>query len=548
MDWSTHEVTNQVPELGGYNLYESDAALQEGVRREGAQPHAEALLHYGERLGRADTLAMAHEANRHKPELEAYDRLGHRVDRVHFHPSWHRLLRMAFLQGMHCSAWSAPGAGAHVARAAAYLMHGQVEAGSLCPVTMTSAAIPVLGQEPWFDSVAPLLFSSQYDERDAPLSAKVSMMIGMGMTEKQGGSDLRSNTTRAVALGPGGRGNLYRLTGHKWFFSSPTSDAHLVLAGHDDVFSCFYVPRWLDDGSRNTLRIQRLKNKMGNVSNASAEVEFQDATGVLVGEPGRGIAILAGMASTTRLDCVLGSAALLRQGLVQALHHARHRVAFGQPLIQHPLMQTVLMDIALESEAATVLALRLARAFDEGDDVLAQAYRRILTPAAKFWICKRGIEALAECMEVWGGNGYIEDGPMARLYREAPVNAIWEGSGNIMCLDVLRGLKRHPELAEALLTRLEQDCAGEPALKSRAAGLLSLLAAAGPGLESAARHIAQELVLLTQANLLRRHAPQVLADAFIRSRCQSAGRVYGASATPLALHSVLERAWPGASG
>src|SRR5690606_20849450 len=318
-------------------------------------------------------------------------------------------------------------------------------------------------QEPWFDSVAPLLFSSQYDERDAPLSSKVSMMIGMGMTEKQGGSDLRSNTTRAVSLGPGGRGNLYRVTGHKWFFSSPTSDAHLVLAGHEDVFSCFYVPRWLDDGSRNTLHIQRLKNKLGNASNASAEVELQDATGILVGEPGRGIATLVDMASYTRLDCVLGSAALLRQGLVQALHHARHRMAFGQPLIQQPLMQSVLMDLVLESEAATVLALRLARAFDDGDDKLAQAYRRILTPAAKFWVCKRSIGALAECMEVWGGNGYMEDGPMARLYREAPVNSIWEGSGNVMCLDVLRALKRHPDLAQVLLSGLEQDCADEPA-------------------------------------------------------------------------------------
>ncbi|MGB6103476.1 MAG: acyl-CoA dehydrogenase family protein [Pusillimonas sp.] len=545
MGWTTHEVTNQVPELGDYNLYSSDLALQEGIRREGAQSHDADLLHYGERLGRQETFALAHDANRHKPELEAYDRLGNRVDRVQFHPAWHRFMRMAFSQGMHCAPWSAPGTGAHVARAATYLMHGQLEAGSLCPATMTCAAIPVLRNEPWFDTVAPLLYSRQYDERDAPLASKTSMTIGMGMTEKQGGSDLRGNTTRAVALGPAGRGNPYRLTGHKWFFSSPMSDAHLVLAGHEDVFSCFYVPRWLDDGSRNSgLRIQRLKNKMGNVSNASAEIELQDATGVLVGEAGRGIATLVEMASYTRLDCVLGSTALLRQGLVQALHHARHRVAFGQPLIRQPLMQSVLMDLSLESEAATVLALRLARAFDDGGDRLDQAYRRILTPAAKFWICKRTIAALGECMEVWGGNGYIEDGPMARLYREAPVNSIWEGSGNVMCLDVLRGLKRHPQLADALLASLEQDCADEPELKRRVTGLQSVLALAGPDLESAARHIAQELVLLVQANLLRRHAPQVLADAFIRSRCQQAGRVYGALPAPMALHSVLDRAWP----
>src|SRR5690606_7030813 len=284
-----------------------------------------------------------------------------------------------------------PDKGAQVARAAAYLMHGQIEAGTLCPVTMTSAAIPVLQAEPWIDSVAPLLYSPQYDERDVPLSGKASMMIGMGMTEKQGGSDLRSNRTRAVALATGGQGAPYRLTGHKWFFSSPTSDAHLVLASHDDVFSCFYVPRWLDDGSRNPVHIQRLKDKMGNASNASAEVELQDATGILVGEPGRGIAILVDMASYTRLDCVLGSAALLRQGVVQALHHARHRVAFGGSLARQPLMQSVLMDLVLESEAATVLALRLARALDAGGDGLDLAYRRIVTPAAKFWVCKRAV-------------------------------------------------------------------------------------------------------------------------------------------------------------
>ncbi|NYT86520.1 isovaleryl-CoA dehydrogenase [Pollutimonas harenae] len=545
MGWTTHEVTNQVPELGDYNLYSSDIALQEGVRREGGQSREDALLHYGERLGKTETFAMAHEANRHRPELESYDRQGHRVDRVRFHPAWHRFLRMAFLEGMHASAWSAPGKGAHVARAAIYLMHGQLEAGSLCPVTMTSAAIPVLKQEPWFDTLAPLLYSTRYDERDLPLADKTSMMVGMGMTEKQGGSDLRSNTTRAVPLGTGGRGMPYRLTGHKWFFSSPTSDAHLVLAGHDEVFSCFYVPRWLDDGSRNSVHIQRLKNKMGNASNASAEVEFQDATGVLVGEAGRGIATLVEMASYTRLDCVLGSAALLRQGLVQALHHARYRVAFGRLLNEQPLMQSVLMDLSLESEAATILALRLARAFDDTDnDPLELAYRRLLTPAAKFWICKRTIAALGECMEVWGGNGYIEDAPMARLYREAPVNSIWEGSGNVMCLDVLRGLKRHPELAVVLLDSLESDCADEPVLKQRVASLLSLLTLAGPDQEAAARYIAQELVLLVQASLLRRHAPLALADAFIHSRFQLAGRVYGALPAPLALRTVLERSWP----
>ncbi|HWK70708.1 MAG TPA: isovaleryl-CoA dehydrogenase [Burkholderiaceae bacterium] len=545
MNWVTHEVTNQVPELGDYNLYASDTALQEGVIREGGQAHREALLHYGGRLGLKETFALGHDANRYRPELETHDRLGHRVDRVRFHPAWHRLMRMAFLQGMHCSVWSAPGPGAQVARAAAYLMHGQVEAGTLCPATMTSAAIPLLQKEEWFESVRAHLYGLQYDERDAPLSRKTSMMVGMGMTEKQGGSDLRGNTTRAEPLGQPGRGQPYRLVGHKWFLSSPMSDAHLVLARHGQDYSCFYVPRWLDDGSKNPVHIQRLKNKLGNASNASVEVEFLDATGVLVGEEGRGIPTLVEMAAYTRLDCVLGSAALLRQAVVQALHHARHRIAFGHPLIRQPLMQSVLMDLVLESEAATVLALRLARAFDPSDDLVDQAYRRILTPAAKFWVCKRAIEATAECMEVWGGNGYIEDGPMARLYREAPVNSIWEGSGNVMCLDVLRALKRHPEQAQALFASLESDSADEPVLAERLRHLRSLLALSGPDLEAAGRYVAQELVLLVQAGLLRRHAPQGLADAFVQSRYKGAGgRVYGLAASPSALNSVLERAWP----
>ena len=544
MGWTTHEVINQVPELGDYNLYTSDIALQEAVRREGACSHEAILQDYGQQLGRAETFALAQEANRHKPEFEPYDRVGNRVDRVQFHPAWQHFMQMAFQQGMHSSAWSAPGKGAQVARAAIYLMHGQIEAGSLCPVTMTSAAIPVIRHEPWFESRAPLLYSRHYDGRDLPLTHKRSMLIGMGMTEKQGGSDLRSNTTRAVAIGKRGRGMSYRLTGHKWFFSAPMSDAHLVLAGHDDVFSCFYVPRWLDDDSKNRVHIQRLKNKLGNCSNASAEVELQDAMGVLVGEPGRGIATLVEMASYTRLDCVLGSTALLRQGVVQAVHHARHRAAFGQLLIHQPLMQSVLIDLCLESEAATVLAMRLARAFDSADDVLEQAYRRILTPAAKFWICKRAIPALGECMEVWGGNGYIEDGPMARLYREAPVNSIWEGSGNIMCLDVLRGLTRHPEQAAALWDHLRDGCAGEPMLRQSLDQLQTLLNKGGADQAAAARYIAQELVLLVQANLLRKHAPQALADAFIHSRFQLAGRVYGAVPAPQALHAVLERSWP----
>ncbi len=544
MACTTHEVTNQVPELGDYNLYLSDPALQEAVRREGAHWRHVSLAAYGARMGLAQTRQWAHDANRCGPELEAFDRCGHRVDRVHFHPDWHRFMRMAFLQGMHASAWADPKPGAQAARAAAYLLHGQIEAGSLCPVTMTSAAIPVLRKEPLFDALSAKLYSLHYDERDLPISDKAGMMIGMGMTEKQGGSDLRSNTTQATPVGVGGRGAQYALRGHKWFFSSPMSDAHLVLARHDDRLSCFFVPRWLDDGRKNSVQIQRLKNKMGNRSNASAEVEFNDASAILVGEEGRGIATLIEMASCTRLDCILGSAALLRQAVVQALHHARHRRAFGRALIEQSLMRSVLLDLVVESEAATVLAMRLARAYDASDDPLDWGYRRILTPAAKFWICKRAIEAVGECMEVWGGNGYIEDGPMARLYREAPVNSIWEGSGNVMCLDVLRALKNEPELGQAFIATLVRDSADEPLLAGSANSLLLLLHDKQMNIESAGRYVAQELVLLVQANLLRRHAPQALADLFIQTRFGGrGGRVFGVSGSETHAVGLFDRAW-----
>ncbi|NYT76767.1 acyl-CoA dehydrogenase family protein [Alcaligenaceae bacterium] len=596
MNWATHEVTNQVPDLVDYNLYDSDQALRQGVAREGGGAHDASLLAYGAKLGEAASFALACDANNDKPQLEQFDRRGCRVDRVHFHPAWGHFMRQAFRQGMHCSAWednqmrpsSFSGvadfaAGGQVARAAAYLMHGQVEAGSLCPITMTSAAIPVLCNEPWFDTIAPRLFSRDYDDRDMPLAGKTSMMIGMGMTEKQGGSDLRSNTTQARPEGAGGRGQPYGLVGHKWFFSSPTSDAHLVLARAEEGFSCFYVPRWLDDGHRNAICLQRLKNKLGNASNASAEVEFQNATGWLVGEPGRGIATLVEMASFTRLDCVLGSAALQRQALVQALHHARHRKAFGELLINQPLMQSVLVDLALESEAATILALRLARTLDavrgpsasrwhedqaprhqrsqtigDGADSpsgthnpagifaatpLDQAFVRILTPAAKFWVCKRGIEMAAECMEVLGGNGYIEEGPLARLYRETPVNSIWEGSGNVMCLDVLRAMEREPELADALLSWLRPQCLDDALLRQSVNDLRALCETKGASRQRVARRIAQDLVLLTQAALLRAHVPQAVADAFVSTRFGRAGRVFGVIGTPLEAETILGRAF-----
>lgn len=537
----THRVENQAPDLPDCNLFLTDVVLMQGVRREGAQSHEADLESWGQRLGQVELARLAADVNRASPVLRAFDRTGHRVDAVDFHPGWAEFLSLAFAQGMHSSAWIAPTAGAHVARAAHYLMHGQVEAGSLCPITMTSAAIPLLAREPWFADLQPKLAERRYDARDLPAAAKQSMMIGMGMTEKQGGSDLRSNTSWAEPAGDG----WFRLTGHKWFFSSPTSDAHLMLARDGEAHSCFYVPRWLDDGRRNRVYIQRLKDKLGNRSNASAEVEFSGALGRRVGEAGRGIATLVEMASYTRMDCVLGSAALLRQAVVQALHHARHRRAFGRRLIEQPLMRQVLADLALESEAATTLALRLARAFDHPEQAAEQVLRRILTPAAKFWICKRTIAAAAECMEAWGGNGYIEDGPMARLYREAPVNSIWEGSGNVMCLDVLRAARQAAEPIAQTIDALARAHAGEPALRATADRLLNRLQMDAEQQQILARQIAQDLVLLVQADLLLRHAPAPVSRAFVDSRLTGGGgRVYGAQSQDLASAAILQRAWP----
>ncbi|NMG17647.1 isovaleryl-CoA dehydrogenase [Aromatoleum bremense] len=542
--WRTHEVFNQVPVLSDCNLFDTDIALREAVVREGAGWHAEALRGQGEVLGSADTQRLAELADRHVPELVAYDRCGRRVDDVDFHPAWARLLGMLYADGVHSSAWFEPRPGAHVARAASFFLHGQAEAGSLCPVTMTFASIPVLRREPALFGVLGDKFRSRdYDGRDVPLAGKRSVMIGMGMTEKQGGSDLRANTTRARLLGAGGRD--YALVGHKWFFSVPTCDAHLVLAQASAGPSCFFVPRWLPDGSRNAVRIRRLKDKLGNRSNASAEVEFEDAFGTLVGDEGRGIATIMEMAAQTRLDCVLGSAALMRRALVEAIHHARHRSAFGQVLVAQPLMRNVLADLALESEAATILAMRLAKAVEAGDDPLERAWRRIVTPAAKFWVCKRAIAFVAECMEVWGGNGYVEDGPMARLYREAPVNSIWEGSGNVMCLDVLRAVAREPDGSEALLRELSPVVAAEPTL----AGTLNELAAllrSPDEMQWRGRHVAMQLVLLAQAALLLKHAPATTAAAFIASRLgQRSGQVAGLLAEPAAAALLIDRAWPG---
>ena len=549
MNWTTHGVCNVVEALGNFNRYDTDLALREGVTREGAAWADEELHEMGAALGRADLEDQARLANVCSPVLRSYDPQGRRVDSVDFHPAWHGLMRGIFQRGFHCAPWERPLPGAHVARAAGYLMQGQVEAGTLCPTTMTFASIPILQREQvLWAQLEPHLFSREYDPQDAPLTAKRGMLVGMGLTEKQGGSDLRANTTRATPVGAGGRGEHYTIVGHKWFLSAPQSDAHLVLALDEaGALSCFFVSRWRPDGTRNAVRVQRLKDKLGNRSNASAEVEFQDASGMLIGEPGRGIPILMEMATYTRLDNVLGSSALLRAGVVAAVHQARGRCAFGDILVEQPLMQSVLADLALESEAATALALRLAAAFDRAESSpLEAAMRRILTPAAKLWVCKRTIEAVAECMEVLGGNGYVEEQALARMLREAPVNSIWEGSGNVMALDLLRAIQREPESAQALLDWLASACSGDLMLSRAKIALEELITEAlrDPRL---GRSVAQELVLLVQAVLLRQHAPQKLADAFIVSRlgCARSGRIFGALPQGVDARALIERAWPG---
>ena len=549
--FETHIVFNQVPPLEDYSLYETDPALRAAVSREGAQAWAGELAEHGAWLGRAQTLEAGAQANRHKPQLHSYDRSGHRIDHIEFHPSWNLLMSGIMARGLHSRAWQHPEPGAQVARAAAYLMQGQVEAGTLCPTTMTFAAVPLLQREPagavdfgglWLNA----LYAREFDGADAPLAAKRSALIGMGLTEKQGGSDLRAVTTRAAPLGAPGRGSPYRLVGHKWFFSVPQADAHLVLAQTDEGLGCFFVPRWIPDGPRNAVRVRRLKDKLGNCSSASAEVEFEDAWGVLLGEPGRGLVALLEMAATTRLDCVLGSSALLRQALVQGVHHARHRHAFGKPLLEQPLMRNVLADLALESEAATALALRLARAVDERADAGARALVRVGTPAAKLWVCKRAVAAVAECMEVWGGNGYVEDGPMPRLYRETPVNSIWEGSANVMALDVLRALQREEEALPALERELAA-ARGQNRDFDEALGRWRALLADPAQAPFQARRIAAGLARLWQAALLIQHAPDAVAQAFAASRLRPDGGIFGELDAGTDTRAILARAWPAAA-
>ena len=536
---------NQPPPYEGRNLYRTDVALQNALAHEGAANAEMALQRWGETLGRPETFALADEANRNPPRLRTHDPRGERIDTIEFHPAWDALMRLATAAGEHCAPWNEPAGTAQVARAAMYFLHAQVENGTQCPLTMTYASVPALrslaeSDRTRADTWLPRVLARDYDARPLPIASKRAAQIGMGMTERQGGSDVRSNLTRAEPSGDG----TSRLTGHKWFFSAPQCDGHLVLAQTDQGISCFLLPRFLDDGTRNAVTINRLKDKLGNRSNASSEVEFHDALAWPIGEAGRGLATILTMVQHTRLDCVIGSAGMMRSALAYALHHASHRIAFGRRLAEQPLMMTVLADMALEVEGATALALRLARMFDADASEHDRALARIITPAAKYWICKRAPMIALEAMEVLGGNGYVEETPLARLYREAPVNSIWEGSGNVICLDVIRAARREPAAIDALMADLDDARGANRDLDSFVGHLRE--SASNAEDQTGARVFAQAIALAFTATLLVRRTPSFVSDAFCASRLRPSSTFAGAAFGTLPKHcdsgALLRRA------
>src|SRR5262245_10713119 len=467
--FQTHEVFNQSPAFQDVNLFTTDAALKEAVSREGAAHAVPGLIKFGAICGSTEALEQARLANENPPRLLSFDSKGARLDVVEYHPAYHALMQISVGQGLHSSAWdhlAEPGGvrrpGAHVERSAGCYLANQMEAGHQCPITMTNAAVPTLLLAPELAAQwLPKILARSYDKSLRPVVAKRGVTIGMGMTEKQGGTDVRANTTRAETVGLPGPGTEYLITGHKWFMSAPMSDAFLVLAQAPGGLSSFLLPRILPDGSHNGLRLQRLKDKLGNRSNASSEVEFEAAHGWLIGEEGRGVASIIEMVTSTRLDCAVASAGLMRLALANAIHHCRHRRVFQKHLLDQPLMQQVLADMALDVEAATALCFRLAGAFDRSAEPQAAAWRRLMTPVSKYWVCKLGPGLGYEALECLGGNGYVEEGLAARLYRELPLNAIWEGSGNVMALDLLRVLQREPEAFECVLEDLDAEIGGD---------------------------------------------------------------------------------------
>jgi putative acyl-CoA dehydrogenase len=542
---ATHEVLNQARPLEGYNTYEADQVLVEALRREGGEWAEARVSEAGAFAGSAQAIRWGFEANENPPKLRTHDRFGHRIDEVEFHPSWHELMRAGIGFGVHALPWREPEPGAHVARGAMFVAFGQVEAGVGCPISMTYSVIPALRKQPELAAEWESRFLSlSYDgERLRPAPDKAGALCGMGMTEKQGGSDVRANTTIATPLNGGGPGAEYELVGHKWFMSAPMCDAFLVLAQSEGGLSCFLLPRFTPDGERNRIHIQRLKDKLGNRSNASSEVEFRGAWARMVGEEGRGVPTIIEMVNHTRLDCTLGAAAAMRAGVAQAIHHARHRAAFGNLLAEQPLMQNVLADLAIESEAATISALRCARAFDDsqaGSDQ-ARALRRIMTPVLKYWTTKRTPPHAAEALECFGGNGYVEESGMPRLYREAPLNSIWEGSGNVQCLDLLRAMARSPEGVEAFFAEVG-EAGGENAQLDAAVAEIQGQLADLEGIESRARRVVERMALALQGSLLVRFGDQAVADAFCASRLGGdAGLAFGTLPAATDFERIIER-------
>ena len=541
----THEVVNVSHELVDTNLYLQDAALQEALRREGAAWAHDDLVAFGRLAGSAEHMALGVLANRYGPELETHDRFGNRIDLVNFHPAYHALMKTSIEHGLHSSPWARPGPGAHVARAAHNYMHAQVDAGHGCPITMTFAAVPSLRSTPELARVwEPKITACTYDPRNVPDGAKQGLTIGMAMTEKQGGSDVRANTTRAYPIGAEGPGAAYELVGHKYFVSAPMCDAFLVLAQAPRGLSCFLLPRWRPDGSKNPMQVLRLKRKMGNVSNASSETELRGALAWMVGDEGRGVRTIIEMVAMTRFDCMVGSSAGQRAAVSQALHHCSIRSAFGRVLNLQPLMQNVLADLVLENEGALALTMRLARAMDHRADEHEDLLVRLCTAVGKYWICKRTPNHAYEAMECIGGSGLMEDGPFARLFRESPVNAIWEGSGNVQCLDVLRAMQKTPAVVEAFFCEVAKARGASSALDHWTGALQSEFADRAD-IEYRARDIVDRMALAIQAALLLQHAPSTVADAFCASRLAEGGhRNYGTLPRGVDCVALMERATP----
>jgi putative acyl-CoA dehydrogenase len=554
--WQTHTVFNQVPPLEGLNVFDSNVPLVEAVEREGAGWVRERASALGAFVG-GEPQQWGRLANENKPVLRTHDRYGHRIDEVEFHPAWHQLMRMGVEHELHCLPWRSERPCAHTARAAMYMTAMQADAGFACPITMTFAVVPALRAQPELAAQwEPLVTATSYDPRSIPAAQKGSAITGMAMTEKQGGSDVRANTTTATPLNGGGAGAEYELVGHKWFCSAPMSDAFLVLAQAGDceppALSCFLLPRILPDGSRNEFHIQRLKDKLGNHSNASSEIELHGAWAQMVGEPGRGVPTIIEMVGHTRLDCVIGAAAGMRAAVLGATHHAAHRSAFGKLLIDQPLMRNVLADLCVEWEASTALAMRLARAYDEAHadaeagehDSDAQLFKRLATAVGKYWTCKRTPNHCFEALECLGGAGYVEESGMPRLYREAPLASIWEGSGNVISLDVLRALARSPRSLEVYLAEVELARGADARLDARVEELKGQFADAG-SLESRARRVVESMALCLQGSLLVRNGPAAVADAFCASRLAGEGGLeYGTLPAGSDFEAIIARARP----